>query len=61
MLTVIVRVIEIRKLPVLNQGESDLEITVSGKRDSVMGHFKTILVVACDGQSILMVLQYFRT
>ena len=32
----------------LNQGQRDLAITMSGKRDSVMGHLKTILVVPCD-------------
>ena len=32
MITALVRVIEIRKLPVLNQGEGDLPIIMSGKR-----------------------------
>ena len=40
-----------RKLPVLNQGQRDLAITMSGKRDRPMGHLKTILVAPCDEQS----------
>ena len=56
--TVLVGAIEIQKLPVLNQGQSDLAITMSRKRDSIMGHSKKILVVACEGQSTLTVMQY---
>ena len=39
-----------RKLPVLNQGQRDLAITMSGKSDMLMGHLKTILVAQCDEQ-----------
>ena len=34
----------------LNQGQSDLAITMSGKRDRDMGHLKTILVAAKKDQ-----------
>jgi len=39
-----------------NQGQTDPAITMSERRDQVMRHVKTILVVACDGQSTLMVI-----
>ena len=47
---VLVGVIENRRLPVLNQGQSDLAITMSGKRDRVIGHPKTILVATKKDQ-----------
>ena len=58
---VLVGVIEIQKLPVLNQGQRDLPMTMSGDRDSVMGHLKK-LVALCDGQSTraLMLIGGFR-
>jgi len=42
---------ENQKLPLLNQGQGDLAIRVPGKRDSVMGHLKSVLVAPCDAQS----------
>ena len=56
-----VGVIEIQKLPVLNQGQGNLAITMSGKKESIMGRLKTIIAVVCDEPSTLMVMQYFRT
>ena len=55
-LQVLVGVMEGQKLPVLNQGHP--AIRVPGKRDSVMGHLKSILVAQCDEQrtSTLMVI-----
>ena len=49
--TVPVGVMENQTLPVLNQGQGDLAVRVPGKRDSVMGHHKSILVALCDEQS----------
>jgi len=55
---ILVGVMEGQKLPVLNQGQGDPAIRVPGKRDSVMGHLKSILVAQCDEQrtSTLMVI-----
>jgi len=43
-----------QKLPVLDKGRSYPVITMSGKRDGIIGHLKTILVVQCDWQGTLM-------